>query len=317
VAELAGDQSVEDLVNERLTVINNPLIDFFRPVHLYVNGNLVVQYVGADETLLNSLTELLGPEWPHMAPFLPLPVYVNIHTSSGITLSYLDIKSEADRRIIQSAIASCDASTVAWPGKPVNEMTDKNRITIKQDQDSAYTYYTLHIDDANRMYLISDQTNFYFQLDGTHKAALLEIVRAGFYKNPVMTVRSGDNEIRAIGHWNYSYNKITKISADGRYLTPQNIKAYLNWLPIDFEKGVKDGSQSFAIYLNGQEQYGNFILYDEQMNRTDIVETSGLAPQAYMLDSLAPGRYIIELRRTIKTITGDSGYQYFFGVIIE
>jgi hypothetical protein len=196
-------------------------------------------------------------------------------------------------------------------------MTDKNRITIKQDQDSAYTYYTLHIDDANRMYLISDQTNFYFQLDGTHKAALLEIVRAGFYKNPVMTVRSGDNEIRAIGHWNYSYNKITKISADGRYLTPQNIKAYLNWLPIDFEKGVKDGSQSFAIYLNGQEQYGNFILYDEQMNRTDIVETSGLAPQAYMLDSLAPGRYIIELRRTIKTITGDSGYQYFFGVIIE
>jgi hypothetical protein len=47
-----------------------------------------------------------------------------------------------------------------------------------------------------------------------------------------------------------------------------------------------------------------------------IIETSEFAPQQYMLDSLAPGRYIIELHRTIKTLTGDSDYQYFFGVII-
>ena len=146
---------------------------------------------------------------------------------------------------------------------------------------------------------------------------MFDLVRAGFYEYSALTVRSGDKEIKAIGHWNYSYNKITKVSADGLYLTAQNIKLYLNWLPIDFETGVKDGSQSFAIFVNGQEQYGDFILYDDQMNRTDIIETSGLAPQVYMLNSLAPGRYIVELRTTIKTNTGDSGYQYFFGVIIE
>lgn len=318
IAELAGDKSVEDLVNERLTVINNPLVDFFRPVHLYVKGNLVVQYVGADEALLKTLTELVGPEWPHMAPFLKLPAIVNISsTVHSVPLTNQDITDETDLRMIQSVIANCDSSKETWPDRPADEILNRVQLLVRQTPDSAIKQYTLYFDEAGSAYIVSDQTKLYCQLDDVSKTAIFELVRAGFYEDSAITVRSGEKEIKAIGHWNYSYNKITKVSADGLYLTAQNIKLYLNWLPIDFEKGVKDGSQSFAIFVNGQEQYGDFILYDDQMNRTDIIEMSGLAPQVYMLNSLAPGRYIVELRTTIKTITGDSGYQYFFGVIIE
>lgn len=316
IVELAADRPVEELVNERLSIINNPLVDFFRPVHLFVKGNLVVQYVGTDETILKSLTEILGPEWPRTVPYTANPVFASVSTISAIPLTNREITNESELYIIQQIITSCNNSQDTWSGKPVDEIPDKTQILVRQTLDSDYLQYTLVFDDTGPAFIISDQTGHYCQLDVAHQAAFLEIIRSGFYENPVMTVNSGDKEIKAIGHWVYSHNKITKVSADGRYLTAHNIKSYLHWLPIDFEQGVKEGTQAFAVYINGREQFGDFYLYDEQMNRIDIFAASGLAPQQYMLNSLEPGLYIVEMRINTSTLIYENGYQYFFGVII-
>lgn len=260
---------------------------------------------------------LANPLIKDEAPRQELPSYVNITTVSGIPLTNHDITDETDQRFIQSILALCDNSGAIWTGKPVDEMADKTQMSVRQTLDKAYTQYTLYFDDTESAYLIADQSGYFCQLDGTQKSALLELVRAGFHTKPVMTVRSGDKTITALGHWVYSYDKITKISADGRYLTAENIKPYLTWLPIDFAKGVKDSTQAFAAYVNGRERYGDFILYDNQLNRIDTIKTSELASQQDMLSSLAPGHYVVELMTSTDALISESGYQYFFGVIIE
>ena len=317
LAELADDISVENLVNEWLAKINDPLVDFSRPLHLYVRGYLIVQYAGADEALLKSLAELLGPEWPHDVPYEKMPVSVIISTVSQVPLTNRDITDESELRKIQPIIAACNNGRENWPGKPVDEMTDKTQILVRQTFGNAYTEYTLFFDDTDSAYLIANQTGHYCRLDDARKSTLLELARAGFYENPPMTVRSGDSEIKAIGHWVYSYDKITKLSADSLNLKAQNIKAYLAWLPINFTTGDQEKKQTLTVYMNGQERFGDFILYDDQMNRTDIIKSAGQSPQQYMLNRLEPGRYIVELHIRTETLINETGYQYFFGIIVE
>ncbi|MEA4889224.1 MAG: M56 family metallopeptidase [Clostridiaceae bacterium] len=82
-AELAVDQTLEKIVNDRLADINNPLIDRIWPVHLYVKGNLVVEYSGKNEIILDALVKLLGTELPHDVPFTGTRYVDNITTSYG------------------------------------------------------------------------------------------------------------------------------------------------------------------------------------------------------------------------------------------
>jgi hypothetical protein len=67
--ELATDSTVVAIANERLDFITNPLIDIFVPVHLFVRGNLIVEFAGINEKLLKTLEKLFGPEIPHDVPF--------------------------------------------------------------------------------------------------------------------------------------------------------------------------------------------------------------------------------------------------------
>jgi hypothetical protein len=63
--ELAVDKSVADILKDKLTQINNPLLDFAWPVHLYNKGKLIVEYSGKNERILLALKKLLGAEIPH------------------------------------------------------------------------------------------------------------------------------------------------------------------------------------------------------------------------------------------------------------
>lgn len=80
-AELADDQTLEKIVNDRLADINNPLVDRIWPVHLYVKGNLVVEYSGNNAKILDSLIKLLGTELPHDFPFTRTSYVDNVTTS--------------------------------------------------------------------------------------------------------------------------------------------------------------------------------------------------------------------------------------------
>lgn len=315
--ELADDMSVENLVNEKLAKINNPLIHLARPIRLYVKGNLIVEYAGAKDSLLKTLTELLGPEWPHDLPYQKMPVYALISTVSQIPLTNREISDKSELRMIQPIIAACDNGQENWPGKPVNEIADKTQILIRRSVGSKYAEYTLFFDDSNFAYLIANQTGRYYRLDDARKADLLDLVRKGFYETARMTVRAGDKEINALGHWVYSYDKITKLSADGLNLTAQNMQHYLTWLPVDYAKDTEKDLQTLTVSVKGQVKYGDFNLYDDQMNRTNIIKSSGQSPQQYSLNGLAPGRYIVGLRVSTDTLLNETGYQYFFGVIVE
>jgi len=317
LAGLADDQSVENLVNERLAKINNPLIHFERPIHLYIKGNLIVEYAGSDETLLKSLTELLGSEWPNDVPYQKMPVSAIISTVSQVPLTNREISDELELRIIQPIIAACDHGQENWPGKPAGEIADKTQIRIRRSFDSKYTEYTLFFDDDDSAYLIANQTGRYCRLDDARKSTLLELARKGFYETSLMTVRVGDKEIFALGHWVYSYDKITKLSADGLNMTARNMKQYLTWLPIENVKDSENDSQTLTVSVNGQVRYGDFNVYDLQTNQSNIIKPSGQSPQQYSLQSLAPGRYIVELRVSTNTFLKETGYQYFFGVIVE
>lgn len=66
--EVAVDRPVEEIVKKRMDDINNPLIDRRWPVHLYVKDDLIVEYSGKNETLINALVKLLGAELPHDIP---------------------------------------------------------------------------------------------------------------------------------------------------------------------------------------------------------------------------------------------------------
>lgn len=68
--ELADNQTLTEIVNDRLKQITDPFIDWVAPVHLYVKGNLVVLYCGRNAEILDSLTKLLGSELRHDAPFV-------------------------------------------------------------------------------------------------------------------------------------------------------------------------------------------------------------------------------------------------------
>jgi len=64
--ELADDQTLAKIVDDRLDRITSPFIDWIGPVHLHVKDNLIVMYVGKNEKILDALVKLLGAELPHI-----------------------------------------------------------------------------------------------------------------------------------------------------------------------------------------------------------------------------------------------------------
>ena len=235
---------------------------------------------------------------------------------SGVGVTNQDIGNVADKRVIQAIIDDCRLATSLWTGKSVNEMPDRIKFLIRQEAVSPHEYYAVYVDDMGDPLIINIQNGNFIILDENQYNDVLNVVRKGFYNSPAMTVRSGEKSIQAVGRWINSYNKITKVAADSIVLGAHGIEPYLTYLPIDFTRSAKGGSQPFATYVNGKEKYGDFVLYDAEMNKIGIIGMSGLAPQIDMLSDLTSGRYVVEMHTRFETPLSESGYQYFFGIII-
>ncbi|HAL74458.1 MAG TPA: hypothetical protein DCM45_05100 [Clostridiales bacterium] len=233
---------------------------------------------------------------------------------SGFNVTNQDITDSKDKQLIRSIIANCESSPEFWDGQPPAELPDGINILLSNKMDKTHLYYTVIIDESSEPVILDLQNNQSSRIDDQQHLALLNIVRKGFYEKPIVTVRSGDNTIQALGHWVNSYNKITKLAADSLYLSAQGVKPYVTYLPIEFIQDAKNGQQPFAAYVNGREISGEITLYDYQMNKIKVVGVSGHTPQSNMLNNLAAGNYIVELRTRFETLTSESGYQYFFGI---
>ncbi|HBP38220.1 MAG TPA: hypothetical protein DD640_05680 [Clostridiales bacterium] len=233
-----------------------------------------------------------------------ISIQVNI---SGVGISSLEATKNSEKQIIQTAILEHAAHSSAWPGASIEYLPDKIRIWIKQtQQDPSYAEYAVIIDEAGRPCLLSGQDNQYSLISDEVYQPLLDIARQGFFEDPRLIVKSGANSFQALGHWTYSYNKIQKLNADSIHLPAQGVAAYIQYLPLDFTSESNGGYLPFAMYKGNKKVNGTYTLYDESFHEIAIEE----------IRQLEPGKYMVKLEVSFETLLNETGYQYFFGVIV-
>jgi hypothetical protein len=148
-AELAVDQTLEKIVNDRLADINNPLLDRIWPVHLFVKGYLVVDYSGINAKILDALVNLLGTELPHDVPFTRTSYVDNVTTSDG------EINAEQAIAIAKSRFAEylltkpdmkVEDPVYTANKKQYQDNSDYWSVTIKlSEPEYMYHYYEVQI----------------------------------------------------------------------------------------------------------------------------------------------------------------------------
>jgi len=153
--ELAVDLTVEQIVNDRLADINNPLVDRIWPVHLYVQGNLVVQYAGSHDKILGALVQLLGAELPHDVPYTETSLIDRV-TTSGSEIDAAQAIAIAKSRFDEYLLT-----------KPDMQVEDPDFTAEKKQDRDAIDYWSVTIKLKEPEYLYH-HFEVWISMDGDH-----------------------------------------------------------------------------------------------------------------------------------------------------